>query len=97
MFRRQRTSVPTPEPAMSRFLVLSLVAASLSTIVGCGASSPQAVAPTRDESSWMPAEQVAVSFSEAEAKAVEERAKTSSFRPNRQDRPVRGAIHAAIR
>jgi hypothetical protein len=84
---------------MSRFLILSLVAASLSTIVGCGASShaSQAVSPSRDESSWMPADQVAVSFSEAEAKAVEERAKTASFRPNRQDRPVRGAIHAAIR
>jgi hypothetical protein len=84
---------------MSRFLVLSFVVASLSAVVGCGASShaPQAAVPSRDESSWMPAEQVAVSFSEAEAKAVEERAKTSSFRPNRQDRPVRGAIHAAIR
>jgi hypothetical protein len=84
---------------MSRFLILSFVAASLSTIVGCGASShaAQAVSPGRDEASWMPAEQVAVSFSEAEIKAVEERAKTSSFRPNRQDRPVRGAIHAAIR
>jgi hypothetical protein len=84
---------------MSRFLVLSFVAASLSTVVGCGASShaAQAVAPSRDESSWMPAEQVAVSFNAVDSKAVEERAKTSSFRPNRQDRPVRGAVHAAIR
>lgn len=85
---------------MSRILVLSLIVASLSTVVGCGArggatkvTSADAV---RDDSSWTPPEEVAMSFAAAPQATEKETAKTVSIRPNRgQDRPTRGAVHAA--
>lgn len=82
---------------MSRFLVLSVILASVSTIVGCGASTRSSVAPVRDEACWTAPEEVAMQIRE-EAKSPEgvtsERLK-SSYRPNRQERPVAGAVHAA--
>jgi hypothetical protein len=94
---------------MSRILVLSVLVASLSTIVGCGASSGSArgastagnvsvgAVEERDESSWMPPEELALSISEAkEAPApVKRRARGEAFRPNRESRPTSGAVHAA--
>jgi hypothetical protein len=68
---------------MSRILVLSVIVASLSTIVGCGAPSATRhsatpatvnVADVRGEACWTPPEEVAM---------------------HRQDRPVVGAGHAA--
>jgi hypothetical protein len=94
---------------MSRILVLSVIVASLSTIVGCGASahatrstvapSSVNVAETRDEACWHAPEEVAMQINDAKAPeattvATTERLK-SSYRPNRQERPSAGAVHAA--
>lgn len=95
---------------MSRILVLSVIVASLSTIVGCGASSHATrssispasvnVAEARDEASWCPPEELAVQIREAKApessvpSSAPERLK-GSYRPNRQERPISGAVHAA--
>lgn len=93
---------------MSRILVLSVIVASLSTIVGCGASahaSRSSVAPSgvniadaRDEACWQAPEEVAMQINEAkapEASPVTTEKLKGSFRPNRQDRPASGAVHAA--
>lgn len=89
---------------MSRILVLSVIVASLSTIVGCGASArstrttatPMNVADSRDESAWAAPEEVAMSINDATPAATPARERLKeSFRPNRQDRPTRGAVHAA--
>ena len=87
---------------MSRILLLSLIVASLSTIVGCGARggaskvTTSGADVTRDDSSWTPPEEVAMSFATAPAATEKEGAKTVSIRPNRgPDRPTRGAVHAA--
>jgi hypothetical protein len=93
---------------MSRILVLSVIVASLSTIVGCGASSHATrytatpasgnVADSRDEACWSPPEE---GLQIREAKAPEGSTATTSenlktsYRPNRQDRPASGAVHAA--
>ena len=95
---------------MSRILVLSvLVVASLSMVVGCGASahatrssiapSSVNVAEVRDEACWSAPEEVAMQIHEAKAPetatvATTERLK-GSYRPNRNDRPSSGAVHAA--
>jgi len=94
---------------MSRILVLSVIVASLSTIVGCGASSSATrftatpasvnVAEVRDEACWTPPEEMAMQIKEAKApeaapQSPQERLK-GSYRPNRQDRPASGAVHAA--
>ena len=83
---------------MSRFPVLSVILASVSSIVGCGASMHSSNAPVRDEACWTAPEEVAMQIRE-EAKAPEgggttERLK-GSYRPNRQEPPVAGAVHAA--
>lgn len=93
---------------MSRILVLSLIVASVSTIVGCGTSATRHsatpasvnVADARDEACWTPPEEVAMhiqeSTKEPESGAASEKARLeSSYRPNRQERPVAGAVHAA--
>ena len=98
---------------MSRFLVLSVIVASLSTIVGCGASSRATqltttpasvnVAGARDEACWTPADEMAVSIKESPKAPVVTEATTAteqqklkgSYRPNRNDRPTTGAVHAA--
>ena len=92
---------------MSRILVLSVIVASLSTIVGCGASAHRSsvapsgvnVAEVRDEACWSPPEEMAVQIREAKAPEAAapittERLK-GSYRPNRQERPSSGAVHAA--
>ena len=83
---------------MSRFLVLSVILASVSTIVGCGASTRSSVTPVRDEACWTAPEEVAMQIREEqkspEGVGSDERLK-SSYRPNRQERPIAGAIHAA--
>jgi hypothetical protein len=94
---------------MSRILVLSVIVASLSTIVGCGASAHRSsvapssvnVADARDEACWTAPEEVAMQINEAKAPeaavatpATSERLK-GSYRPNRQERPASGAVHAA--
>ena len=94
---------------MSRILVLSVIVASLSTIVGCGASATRHsatpasvnVADVRDEACWTPPEEVAMHIQESTkepeaASASAEKARLEgSYRPNRQERPVAGAVHAA--
>jgi len=94
---------------MSRILVLSVIVASLSTIVGCGASahaSRSSVAPSgvnvadvRDEACWQAPEEVAMQINEAKAPeaaaAVTTEKLKGSYRPNRQERPASGAVHAA--
>jgi hypothetical protein len=86
---------------MSRILVLSIIFASVSTIVGCGASAVQA--PVVCDESWNPPGEFKMSIADsakANAAAVPnvqtqtERMK-SSMRPNGNDRPTRGAVHAA--
>ena len=85
---------------MSRILVLSVIVASLSTIVGCGASAHatrSSIAPSsRDEACWSAPEEVAMQINDSKAPEVvkTERLKTS-YRPNRNDRPSAGAVHAA--
>lgn len=98
---------------MPRILVLSVIVASLSTIVGCGASSrgithsatPASVnvAETRDEACWTPpGDEMAVSIKESPkapqapvAAPVEQQRLKGSYRPNRNERPTTGAVHAA--
>jgi hypothetical protein len=93
---------------MSRILVLSVIVASLSTIVGCGASATRHsatpasvnVAEARDEACWTPPEEVAMHIQETtkepEAASVAEKTRREgSYRPNRQERPAAGAVHAA--
>ena len=92
---------------MSRILVLSVIVASLSTIVGCGASATQKpatpasinVADARDEACWTAPEEVALHVHDtAKPDAAFASQKTrleGSFRPNREERPVAGAVHAA--
>ena len=92
---------------MSRILVLSIIVASLSTIVGCGASSsanrlsttPSGVnvAEVRDEACWTPpGETLSINDAKAPAAATPAREKMkSSYRPNREARPTSGAVHAA--
>ena len=93
---------------MSRILVLSVIVASLSTIVGCGASATQTpatpasinVADARDEACWTAPEEVAMHIQEnakepGATSASEKIRLESSYRPNRQERPVSGAVHAA--
>ncbi|MDB5217817.1 MAG: hypothetical protein JWO86_5744 [Myxococcaceae bacterium] len=92
---------------MSRILVLSVIVASLSTIVGCGASATRHsatpatvnVADVRDEACWTPPEEVAMHIQETtkepEAATPSEKKLEGSYRPNRQERPVVGAVHAA--
>ena len=85
---------------MSRILVLSVIIASLSSIVGCGASAHatrSSIAPSsRDEACWSAPEEVAMQINDAKAPEVvtTERLK-SSYRPNRNERPSSGAVHAA--
>lgn len=85
---------------MSRILVLSLIVASLSTIVGCGArggaSKITGAEGARDEANWTPPEEVAMSFAASREASEKQAATTVSMRPNRgQDRPTHGAVHAA--
>ncbi|MBX3188235.1 MAG: hypothetical protein KF819_14530 [Labilithrix sp.] len=80
-----------------------LVASSLSTVVGCGASAQQPTVPSinvaesRDEASWTPPEAMEGMIKSEEVQAQEARAvrPNMSFRPNREERPARGAVHAA--
>lgn len=94
---------------MSRIIVLSVIVASLSTIVGCGASAHSTrnsavpasinVAAARDESCWNPPEETALAITESteskEAATPSSERLMESYRPNRNDRPTRGAVHAA--
>jgi hypothetical protein len=83
---------------MKRIAILSLVVASLSTIVGCGGGNAKSAADcARDEASWTAPEEVAMSFKgSAPSGDKKEKAKVVSIQPNRGgDRPTRGAIHAA--
>lgn len=93
---------------MSRILVLSVIVASLSTIVGCGASATRHsatpatvnVAEARDEACWTPPEEVAMHIQDttkepAAASFAEKTRLEGSYRPNRQERPATGAVHAA--
>lgn len=92
---------------MSRILVLSVIVASLSTIVGCGApargthsATPASVnvADARDEASWTPPEEMAMQIKDGpktETVAAERTRLEGSYRPNRNERPTAGAIHAA--
>jgi predicted small lipoprotein YifL len=85
---------------MSRILVLSaVIVASLSTIVGCGASSANrpAEAP-RDEACWTPPGEIAMSFTESKEAATPAAAvetEKQRMKPNRNERPTSGAVHAA--
>lgn len=93
---------------MSRFIVLSVVVASLSALVGCSASSNTTrhaatpagvnVADVRDDASWAAPED-GFEIKEAQAPRISPlRARErleGSYRPNREERPARGAIHPA--
>jgi hypothetical protein len=85
----------------SRLLALSFIVAALSSFAGCAANRP-AAAPVCDES-WNPPGELKMSFRDSEKKpgtaaptteTQTERMKTS-YRPNANDRPTRGAVHAA--
>ena len=90
---------------MSRILVLSIIVASLSTVVGCGASANAArytatpasvnVAEARDEACWTPPEEVAMHIEETKEPEAAPKHLEISYRPNRQERPASGAVHAA--
>jgi hypothetical protein len=57
------------------------------------------VADARDEASWTPPDEVAMQIKDApkaETVATSERTRLeSSYRPNRNERPTAGAVHAA--
>ena len=58
------------------------------------------VADARDEACWTPPEEVAMHIQETTkepeaATAAEKTRLEGSYRPNRQERPVTGAVHAA--
>jgi hypothetical protein len=90
---------------MSRILLACVFAVSLSSLVGCGASSSKAtrtsVLPTtsavaESRTLSLPPEQVELSFDDAPANArVETHQAAISCRPNESDKPTSGAIHAA--
>lgn len=90
---------------MSRFPAIVLALACLSTAAGCGASATRHSAipaaalvadTTRSEASWRSPEEdelVVVETGPAREGARSETA--TSYRPNREARPTRGAVHAA--
>jgi hypothetical protein len=83
---------------MSRILLLSVVLASLSTVVGCAGSARPALAPQAiaDDPLWTPREEVAMTINaSSEAPAPSTDNPRASYRPNRLERSTRGAIHAA--
>jgi len=85
---------------MSRILVLSaIVVASLSTIVGCGASSARPAEAPRDEACWTPPGELAMSFPESKegtpATTTVAETEKQRMKPNRNERPTSGAVHAA--
>jgi hypothetical protein len=92
---------------MIRFTSLALFLVTLASLTGCAASSrhsKQTASPTsnvasdtvRDESMWSPPEETTIVSTGAEKPATSERSENAtSFRPNTQRRPTRGAVHAA--
>ncbi len=89
------------------FIVASL---STVGVVGCGASATRPTATpssdnvrapeARDEACWTPPEEVAMQMNETakepESTPLSEKQRLeSSYRPNRQERPAAGAVHAA--
>lgn len=93
---------------MYRTLLLSVAVASISMIVGCGAgatrhSATPSTTVACDESAWTPPDEMAISIATpknvvaatpAQVQAGDSKLK-GSYRPNRNDRPSRGAVHAA--
>jgi len=90
---------------MIRVLSLALVAACLSTVVGCGASATRhsatpataiAADSARDDASWTSPEERELAVIETGGAHESARSDAAtSFRPNRNERPTRGAVHAA--
>lgn len=84
-------------------VLVPVVLLSLASLVGCGAHPTHAAAPStaaagpsRDESMWsVPEETSIVSNGDESQRAVRSSQNAVSFRPNAQQRPTRGAIHAA--
>lgn len=82
-------------------VLVPVVVVSLASLVGCGAHPTHAAAPStagagpsRDESMWSVPEETSI-VSNGEEQQVRSSDNAVSFRPNVQQRPTRGAIHAA--
>ena len=93
---------------MSRIIVLALVVSSLSTIVGCGASTtrhsatPAGATNVASDDPWSPPGEFKMSFAETKKTTVavptvesQTERMTTSYRHNGNTRPTRGAVHAA--
>ena len=92
---------------MNRFLLLVTIGASLAAAAGCGASAarhsavPAATAVAEvstSDPSWTPPGEMEVSYGEDAREASEPRAlrPSTEIKPNAADKPVRGAVHAAV-
>ncbi len=87
---------------MRQIVLLSVVIASLSTVVGCGAHAPKQTATPTSAATYSaldctppPGGDMQFSFDDAPKAAARSNTAATSFRPNVQERPTRGAIHAA--
>jgi hypothetical protein len=88
---------------MSRAYLIAFVAGLLSTVVGCGATAtrhsatPSAAVAQRDDASWSSPEERELAVVETGSPPASTRGDVTSisFRPNKNDRPTSGAVHAA--
>ncbi len=86
---------------MNRITILSMLFASVSALVGCGAHSTKAepVSPTTTTSAVEcappPGGDMQFDFQGAEKAAPRSNAAATSFRSNAVEKPKSGAVHAA--
>jgi hypothetical protein len=86
---------------MSRTIMLSVVIAAISALVGCGAHGPKQAssAPATTYSTVdcppPPGGDMQFNFEGAPEKSASRSNQATSMRPNQQERPKSGAVHAA--
>lgn len=86
---------------MSRTIMLSVVIAGISALVGCGAHNPKQAtsAPTTTTSAVdcppPPGGDMQFDFEGAPEKAASRSNQAASFKMTQQERPKSGAVHAA--
>ena len=92
---------------MNQFLLLVTIGASLAAAAGCGASAARhsavpagtAVAEvSTSDPSWSPPGEMEISYGDDARGASEPTTPRASteIKPNAADKPVRGAVHAAV-
>jgi hypothetical protein len=86
---------------MVRIVLASLLVVSVAAITGCGTSTvavPASNVATRTLTAPPPPPgETTFSFDDAREEKQRSDDSALSFRPNAQERPTRGAVHAAIR